>query len=55
MSIQATSLTISMWSVVATHLVLVNELYPILICKDSVQSNENKISQNWKMTPDGFL
>ena len=46
MSIQATSNKY----VVATHLVLVNELYPI--CKDSVQSNEHKISQNRKVTPD---
>ena len=52
MSIQATSLTISMWSVVATHLVRVNELHPIPICKDSVISNEHKISQYRKITPD---
>ena len=48
MSIQATSNKY----VVATHLVLVNELYPLPICKDSVQSNEHKISQNRKVTPD---
>ena len=44
MSIQATSNKY----VVATHLVRVNELYPTPKCKDSIQSNGYKISQNRK-------